>query len=82
MVVCVLTYGFIALVMPMTYTADRNHTLTAAANQLAQQLEQSTLADCGDLLSRYAADYDAHFSIRDAEGNLLKDTLTGEPRPS
>ena len=82
MVVCVLTYGFIALVMPMTYTADRNHTLTAAANQLAQQLEQSTLADCGDLLSRYAADYDARFSIRDAEGNLLKDTLTGEPRPS
>ena len=40
MVVCALTYGFIAWVMPMTYTADRNQALTAAAEELAEELGQ------------------------------------------
>lgn len=76
MFVCILTYGFIAWVMPMTYTADRNQMLTEQTERLAAQLGQSTLEDCDALLSRFAADYDAQVGIMDAGGNYIKDTFT------
>lgn len=79
MVVCVLTYGFIAWVMPMTYTADRNQQLTVATEQLAQRLEGSRLADCDGLLADFAAKYDAQVSILDRTGQTLKDTLDDPP---
>ena len=77
--VCALTYGFIAWVMPLTYTADRQQALTARMEELAQRLEESSLEDCGPLLSAFAAENDAQVSIMDSEGNLVKSTGPAEP---
>ena len=79
MVVCALTYGFIAWVMPMTYTADRNQALTAAAEELAEELGQHTLADCDELLAGFAVQYDAEVSLLDGTGRLIKTTAAATP---
>ncbi len=68
--IAALTYGFIAWVMPLTYTASRSEALNTAAEQLALELETSTLTESDELLARYASIYDAQFSIT---------TLNGEP---
>ncbi len=39
---CALTYAFLVWLMPMTYTADRNQTLMLHAQELAEQLTQTT----------------------------------------
>lgn len=70
--VCALTYGFIAWVMPLTYTAGRQQALAARMEELAQRLEQSSLEDCGPLLSSFAAENDAQVSILDPAGNWVK----------
>lgn len=79
--VCALTYAFIAWVMPMTYTADRSHRLTQAAELLAQRLEQSTPEDCSGLLERFSAEYDAQFSITDGMGKPLAFGEDDDPPP-
>ena len=74
--VCALTYGFIAWVMPLTYTADRQQALSVQMEELAQRLEESSLEDCGPLLAAFAAENDAQVSILDPAGNWVKG---GEP---
>lgn len=76
--VCALTYGFIAWVMPLTYTADRQQALTVRMEELAQRLEESSLEDCGPLLSSFAAENDAQVSIMDPGGNLVKSSKPTE----
>lgn len=76
--VCALTYGFIAWVMPLTYTADRQQALTVRMEELAQRLEESSLEDCGPLLSSFAAEHDAQVSIMDPAGNLVRSTGPAE----
>lgn len=78
MLACVFTYAFIALVMPRTYTADRNQALSEQAEHLTQQLAQSTLEDCDALLTQFATDYDAEVSIIDADGKSVKNTVMGD----
>lgn len=70
--VCALTYGFIAWVMPLTYTADRQQVLTVRMEELAQRLEEGSLENCGPLLSSFAAENDAQVSIMDPAGNLVR----------
>ncbi|MFD1178197.1 ATP-binding protein [Paenibacillus puldeungensis] len=70
--VCALTYGFIAWVMPMTYTDDLNNKLDAYAQQLVEQLEQSTLEDCDPLLTRFSNAYDAALIITNEQGERVK----------
>lgn len=72
--VCALTYGFIAWVMPLTYTADREQILTTQMDVLARQLEESSLKECSPLLAAFAAENDAQVSIIDPAGNLVKST--------
>ena len=76
--VCALTYGFIAWVMPLTYTADRQQALTVRMEELAQRLEESSLENCGPLLSSFAAENDAQVSIMDPGGNLVKSSKPTE----
>ncbi|MDE7171461.1 MAG: HAMP domain-containing histidine kinase [Oscillospiraceae bacterium] len=70
--VCALTYGFIAWVMPLTYTADRQQALSLRMEELAQKLEESSLEDCGPLLAAFATENDAQVSILDPSGNCVK----------
>ncbi len=74
MLACVLTYGFIAWVMPMTYTASRTQVLADETERLADQLKQSTLADCDQIISHFAASYDAAVFITDKNGITAADT--------
>lgn len=74
--VCVLTYGFIAWVMPITYTASRTQALTAQTDQLIARLEQSALSDCDQIVSEFAAKYESDVSITDSEGTIVTVTYT------
>ena len=69
--VCVLTYGLIAQLMPLTYTADQERMLVAQADRLAKQLEEYTLADCESLLSQFTFQYGVPVSIQDSAGNVV-----------
>lgn len=71
---CVLTYGFIAWAMPMSYTASRTQILAVQTEQLIEQLKQTTLPDCDQMLFRFAVKYDAEVSITDYDGNTVKAT--------
>ena len=68
---CVLTYGLIIWMMPITYTADLNQALALETEDLIRQLSSSSLEDCEDLLIRFAAEQNAHISITDTAGNQL-----------
>ena len=69
--VCALTYGLIAQLMPLTYTADQERLLADQADRLAKQLEEYTLADCGPLLSQFTFQYGVPVSIQDSAGNVV-----------
>lgn len=69
--VCVLTYSFIAWVMPLTYTANREQALTVQMERLARRLEEGSPEDCESLLSSFATENDAQVSILDPAGNLV-----------
>ena len=69
--VCVLTYGLIAQLMPLTYTADQERMLVAQADRLAKQLEEYTLADCESLLSQFTFQYGVPVSIQDSAGRIV-----------
>lgn len=69
--VCVLTYGLIARLMPMTYTADQERLLAVQVDWLAKQLGGYMLADCEPLLSQFTFQYGVPVSIQDAEGNVV-----------
>lgn len=69
--VCVLTYGLIAQLMPLTYTVDQERLLVAEANQLAEQLGGYTLTGCGPLLSQFTFQYGVPVSIQDSAGNVV-----------
>lgn len=75
--VCALTYGFIAWVMPLTYTADRQQALSLRMDELVQRLEESSLEDCDPLLFVFAEENDAQVSIMDPAGNLVKSNGPG-----
>ncbi len=75
-----LTYGVITLVMPMSYTSTLSQDLTKKAEEVVEQLEQSTLENCGDLLTRFARENDAEISIFDAEQNEVGNTFSGSFR--
>ncbi|MDO5377313.1 MAG: HAMP domain-containing sensor histidine kinase [Clostridia bacterium] len=51
---CLLTYGFIALVMPLTYTASQTAQISKEAAALARELETASLSSCKSLLQRFA----------------------------
>lgn len=70
--VCALTYGFIAWVMPLTYTADREQALIFQMEALVGRLEESPLEECGPLLSAFAVENDAQVVILDPAGNWVK----------
>lgn len=64
---CLLTYGFIALFMPMTYTADQTAQLTREVAALARELEGTTLSDCTPLVQRFSWRFGAQVAVLDAE---------------
>ncbi len=68
---CALTYGLIAQLMPLSYTADQERLLAVKSGQLAEQLSEHTPADCGPLLSRFTFQYGAPVSIQDSSGNVV-----------
>ncbi len=72
--VCILTYGLIAQLMPRTYSADREVLLNTYGEQLVSQLESTTLADCGPLLSQFGLQYDVQVSVTDSLGNTVAGT--------
>lgn len=51
---CLLTYGFIALVMPLTYTASQTAQISKEVAALARELETATLSSCEPILQRFA----------------------------
>ncbi len=80
--VCALTYGLIAQLMPLTYTADQERFLVAEADRLADQLGGYTLADCGHLLSQFTFRYGAPVSIQDSSGNVVSGTAPSDIMPT
>ena len=72
--VCIVTYGLIAWMMPVTYQADRNRVLSEQAESLIQELSKTTLSACGPLLEKFASDYDAQVSILDETGQPVAGT--------
>lgn len=62
---CLLTYGFIALFMPMTYTADQTAQLTREVTALARELENTTLSDCTPLVQRFSWRFGAQTAVLD-----------------
>lgn len=69
--VCILTYGLIAQLIPITYTADQERLLVAQADRLAEQLKERTLEDCAPLLSQFTFQYGAPVSIQDSAGTIV-----------
>lgn len=69
--VCVLTYGLIAHLIPITYTADQERLLIAQTDRLAERLEGRTLEECTPLLSQFTLQYGAPVSIQDSAGNIV-----------
>jgi len=57
--------------MPRTYSADREELLKKQGDELVAQREESTLADCGSLLSRFSFQYGVQAGVIDAEGNTV-----------
>lgn len=69
---CLLTYGFIALVMPLTYTASQTAQITREAAALAQELETTTLSSCEPILQRFAFRSNAQvFVLNEAQQTVL-----------
>lgn len=68
---CALTYAFLVWLMPMTYTADRNQTLMLHAQELAEQLTQTTPESCGELLDKFALENEAYVIITDKDGQQV-----------
>ena len=76
---CALTYGFISWVMPLTYTADWEQNMALQSELLAGELEQTTLEDCGALLSAFSAQNDARVWILDRRGEPVKGDALSVP---
>lgn len=72
--VCILTYGLIARLMPLTYTVDRENLLKSQGDWLAAQLTECTLDNSAPLLSQFSFQYDVQVSIEDSLGNVVGGT--------
>lgn len=80
MAVSILTYGFIAWVMPLTYTADRNQELESQVKTLLQRLEKCSLEESKAMIEQFALENDADVAIADPSGiRLFSTSESGEP---
>lgn len=77
MTVCVLTYGFIAWTMPMSYTANLSSKLETNTQQLIEQLKKSTLKDSQSLLDQFAVSANADVRIFDTKNKATLNYITG-----
>lgn len=70
--ICVLTYAFIAWVMPLTYRANLNSELSSKAEQLVAELQKSTLDDCQPVLDQFAHTVNANVYIESINNETVK----------
>lgn len=70
--ICVLTYGFIAWVMPLTYSSNLNNELSRKAGQLVAELQKTTLSDCQPLLDQFSRSANANVYITDTSNKTVK----------
>ncbi len=80
--VCVLTYGLIAQLIPITYTDDQERLLVAQTDRLAEQLKERTLEDCAPLLSQFTFQYGAPVSIQDSAGPIVSGVNPSDIMPT
>lgn len=70
--ICILTYGFIAWVMPLTYSSNLNSELSEKAEKLVSKLHGTTLSECQPLLDQFARDANANVYITDSNNMTVK----------
>lgn len=75
LVVSAVTYGAIAYLTPLSYTAILEEELKTESEALVEQLEQVTPDGCAALLADFAQRINATMSLTDGEGRVLYDTL-------
>jgi len=67
-----VTYGFIVLATPITYTFIAADRFEQQATALLMQLEQTTLEDCGPVIDQFVVDTGARVVIVDDEGTAVQ----------
>lgn len=70
--ICVLTYAFIAWVMPLTYSSNLSSELSGKAGQLVSELQKTTLLDCQPHLDQFAREANANVYITDSNNKTVK----------
>ena len=77
-VICILTYVFIAWVMPHTYSSTLNSALTGKVGQFVSKLRESSLSVCQPLLDQFARDANANVYITDASHQTVMSSAGSE----
>lgn len=64
-------YGFVAYVMPKTYTASLNKNLNAQAEELSKTLGNYTLEKARSLLDNFSEVYQSNLMLTNAQGEIV-----------
>ena len=75
---CAITYGAIAGLTPLSYTALLKEELDAQAEALVRALEQGNAEAAPGLLQRFAQEKNAELRLTDRNGNIWFDTFLQE----
>lgn len=75
MAACVITYGAIAYLTPLSYTSLLDDELKRETDALLTRLAQSTDSDCEGLLVDFARETGADMRLTDEDGQVLYDTM-------
>ena len=75
MLACAITYGAIAYLTPISYTALLEEELDGQAAALVAGLEKTTAAECREILERFAREKNAGLRLTDSAGLVWFDNI-------
>lgn len=75
MLACAITYGAIAYLTPISYTALLEEELDGQAAALVADLEKTTAAECREILERFAREKNAGLRLTDSAGLVWFDNI-------
>lgn len=68
-----ISYGFVAALMPRTYSDSLNRTLAAKAKQLAESLKDYTLENAETLMGEFSDANQSRVVLLDEKGEILRE---------
>lgn len=76
-----ISYGFVAALMPRTYSDSLNRTLAAKAKQLAESLKDYTLENAETLMGEFSDANQSRVVLLDEKGEILREWNVMEEAP-